>query len=51
MRESLMASGDTYTVFYGERMPLWVRVKAKGNTGHGSRFAPIHYSHHTNYLV
>lgn len=28
---------DSYTVFYGERMPLWVRVKATGNTGHGSR--------------
>ena len=28
---------DAYTFFYGERMPLWVRVRASGNTGHGSR--------------
>mmetsp|Transcript_18160 Transcript_18160/g.35672 ORF Transcript_18160/g.35672 Transcript_18160/m.35672 type:complete len:440 (+) Transcript_18160:181-1500(+) len=27
-----------YTVFYGERMPMWVLVKAEGPTGHGSRF-------------
>ncbi len=31
---------DEYTFFYGERMPLWIRVKAQGNTGHGSRFIP-----------
>ena len=27
-----------YTVFYGERAPLWILVKAEGPTGHGSRF-------------
>ncbi|GBG27569.1 N-fatty-acyl-amino acid synthase/hydrolase PM20D1.1 [Hondaea fermentalgiana] len=27
-----------YTVFYGERMPMWVLVKCEGPTGHGSRF-------------
>jgi aminoacylase len=27
-----------YTVFYGERAPMWVLVNAKGPTGHGSRF-------------
>ena len=27
-----------YTVFYGERSPMWIRVKATGNVGHGSRF-------------
>jgi aminoacylase len=26
------------TVFYGERSPWWLIVKAKGPTGHGSRF-------------
>ncbi len=26
------------TVFYGERVPLWVLVTARGPTGHGSRF-------------
>jgi len=29
-----------YTVFYGERCPLWVLVESKGPTGHGSRFIP-----------
>ena len=28
---------DAYTFFYGERMPLWIRIRATGNTGHGSR--------------
>lgn len=27
-----------YTVFFGERMPLWILVTAEGPTGHGSRF-------------
>eukprot|EP01063_Lacrimia_lanifica_P012602 TRINITY_DN19255_c0_g2_i1.p1 TRINITY_DN19255_c0_g2~~TRINITY_DN19255_c0_g2_i1.p1 ORF type:complete len:451 (+),score=180.84 TRINITY_DN19255_c0_g2_i1:966-2318(+) len=27
-----------YTVFFGERTPWWVEVKAQGPTGHGSRF-------------
>jgi aminoacylase len=29
---------DTNTVFYGERAIFWIRIKAKGNVGHGSRF-------------
>ncbi|CAK8985857.1 Splicing factor 3B subunit 1 (Pre-mRNA-splicing factor SF3b 155 kDa subunit) (SF3b155) (Spliceosome-associated protein 155) (SAP 155), partial [Durusdinium trenchii] len=38
--EGLAHPGDDgqYTVFYGERMPLWVLVHAEGPTGHGSRF-------------
>ena len=31
-------TGNTYTVFFGERTPWWVEVKANGVTGHGSRF-------------
>ena len=29
---------NTNTVFYGERAIFWIRIKAKGNVGHGSRF-------------
>ena len=29
---------DTYSVFYGERLPWWIQVTSKGATGHGSRF-------------
>lgn len=36
--EGLANPKDKYTVFYGERMPLWINVTAKGPTGHGSRF-------------
>jgi aminoacylase len=36
--EGLANNGDGYSVFYGERLPWWVRFKAVGNTGHGSRF-------------
>lgn len=36
--EGLASEGDEYAVFYGERMPWWVNVKAIGNTGHASRF-------------
>ncbi|KAG7401751.1 adenylate cyclase [Phytophthora boehmeriae] len=36
--EGLANPGDSYTVFYGERSPWWVYVKAEGPTGHGSRF-------------
>lgn len=28
------------TVFYGERAIFWIRVRATGNVGHGSRFIP-----------
>jgi aminoacylase len=31
-------SSDTYSVFYGERLPWWIDVTATGVTGHGSRF-------------
>jgi aminoacylase len=36
--EGLANPGNEFTVFYGERMPWWIKVKAVGNTGHGSRF-------------
>ena len=36
--EGLANEKDAYTVFYGERAPLWILVKAEGPTGHGSRF-------------
>jgi len=37
--EGLANPGDgEYTVFYGERMPMWILVKCEGPTGHGSRF-------------
>mmetsp|Transcript_15103 Transcript_15103/g.17588 ORF Transcript_15103/g.17588 Transcript_15103/m.17588 type:complete len:307 (-) Transcript_15103:104-1024(-) len=36
--EGLASTTDTYSVFYGERLPWWVEVTATGNTGHGSRF-------------
>jgi aminoacylase len=36
--EGLANPNDAFTVFYGERAPWWVRVHAKGNVGHGSRF-------------
>jgi len=30
--------GNNYSVFYGERLPWWIKVTANGNTGHASRF-------------
>ena len=36
--EGLASTTNTYSVFYGERLPWWVEVTARGNTGHGSRF-------------
>lgn len=36
--EGLASMDDTYSVFYGERLPWWIEVTATGNTGHGSRF-------------
>ena len=36
--EGLASTNNQYSVFYGERLPWWVTVTAKGNTGHGSRF-------------
>eukprot|EP00927_Polykrikos_kofoidii_P045117 TRINITY_DN389_c0_g1_i1.p1 TRINITY_DN389_c0_g1~~TRINITY_DN389_c0_g1_i1.p1 ORF type:complete len:472 (+),score=88.46 TRINITY_DN389_c0_g1_i1:117-1532(+) len=36
--EGLANPRNAYTVFYGERSPWWLLIRAKGNTGHGSRF-------------
>jgi aminoacylase len=36
--EGLASMDDTYSLFYGERLPWWVDVTATGRTGHGSRF-------------
>jgi len=36
--EGLASTNDTFSVFYGERLPWWVNVTAHGPTGHGSRF-------------
>eukprot|EP00913_Durusdinium_trenchii_P019152 g17999.t1 len=36
--EGLANPGDAFTVFYGERTPWWILVRASGPTGHGSRF-------------
>jgi len=36
--EGLASTTETFSVFYGERLPWWVEVTAKGTTGHGSRF-------------
>ncbi|KAL4239493.1 adenylate cyclase [Mactra antiquata] len=36
--EGLANPTNAFTVFYGERVPWWVRVKCHGNPGHGSRF-------------
>lgn len=36
--EGLANPKNKYTVFYGERTPCWITIKATGNTGHGSRF-------------
>jgi len=35
--EGLASEDQKYSVFYGERLPWWIEVTAKGNTGHGSR--------------
>lgn len=36
--EGLASEGSNFSVFYGERLPWWIDVKATGPTGHGSRF-------------
>ena len=36
--EGLANPNDAFTVFYGERAPMWLIITAKGPTGHGSRF-------------
>eukprot|EP00605_Chrysophyceae_sp_TOSAG23-4_P002191 GSChrysophyteH1.ASY1.ANO1.2421.1 assembled CDS len=36
--EGLASEDDYYSVFYGERLPWWIKLRADGNTGHASRF-------------
>eukprot|EP00899_Mesostigma_viride_P006083 jgi/Mesvir1/15476/Mv20016-RA.1 len=36
--EGLASETDTFSVFYGERATYWLKMKAVGPTGHGSRF-------------
>ena len=36
--EGLASEDDDFSIFYGERLPCWIHVEAKGNTGHASRF-------------
>jgi aminoacylase len=36
--EGLASEDDIFSVFYGERIPWWIVVVCRGNTGHGSRF-------------
>jgi aminoacylase len=36
--EGLASEDDHFSVFYGERLPWWIKMEAKGNTGHASRF-------------
>ena len=36
--EGLANPQNAFTVFYGERCPLWIFVTVNGPTGHGSRF-------------
>ena len=38
--EGIASPENSYKFFYSERSPLWIRVRAKGLTGHGSRFIP-----------
>ena len=36
--EGLASEDDYFSVFYGEKLPWWIKVQAKGKTGHASRF-------------
>ncbi len=36
--EGLASTNNVFDVFYGERLPWWIKVTATGPTGHGSRF-------------
>uniref|UniRef100_A0A8C3UMA6 N-acyl-aliphatic-L-amino acid amidohydrolase n=1 Tax=Catharus ustulatus TaxID=91951 RepID=A0A8C3UMA6_CATUS len=36
--QGLASPSDTFSVFYGERSPWWIKVKCMGSPGHGSRF-------------
>jgi aminoacylase len=38
--EGLANPADAYTIFYGERVPWWVKITSIGPAGHGSRFIP-----------
>ena len=38
--EGLASPSPQYSVFYGERKLWWIRLKATGPAGHGSRFIP-----------
>jgi aminoacylase len=40
MDEGLASPSGAFSVFYGERKIWWVRLKATGPAGHGSRFVP-----------
>nr|BAD10058.1 putative aminoacylase [Oryza sativa Japonica Group] len=35
--EGLASPGEEYRVFYGERSPWWLTIKAKGAPGHGAK--------------
>ncbi len=35
--EGIISLGDTYKVFNGERSPWWLKIKATGAPGHGSK--------------
>jgi len=39
--EGLANPRPAFTVFYGERTPWWLLIRATGPTGHGSRFIPV----------
>ncbi|KAF9020524.1 adenylate cyclase [Haplosporangium bisporale] len=36
--EGIASPKDALKVFYGERMPWWIKITATGPTGHGSQF-------------
>lgn len=36
--EGLANPTDDVVVFYAERAPWWIKLKAKGDIGHGSQF-------------
>lgn len=35
--QGLASEDEHYSIFYGERLPWWLKVTATGNTGHASR--------------
>lgn len=40
MDEGLASENDHVKLYYGERAPWWISIKASGNVGHGSQFIP-----------